>query len=192
MRIAPGPGDADVSLERAADSRHGGRESLKDAEVQRRRLHPDVDRVLRRSGDVLGPCPLEETVVGTDAARGNRDARRLLQRRVEGNPLTPIVDVGDERLILVGLERAVGDLDVPSTIGTLTTPAIVALAVSRPWRPRFCSASLSTCARSTLRRVHFQRGFAPLTPGARSAVATFRTSVPSMSSADRHSPGGGP
>ena len=57
--IAAGPGDPHVSLERAADLGDGGRESLNDAEVQRRRLQPDVDGVLGRSGDVPALCRLE-------------------------------------------------------------------------------------------------------------------------------------
>ena len=65
VRVAAGAGDAHVSLERAADLGDGGREPLNDAEVERRRLHPDVDRILRRSGDVHRPSRASKTLIGT-------------------------------------------------------------------------------------------------------------------------------
>ena len=56
--VAAGAGDPHVSLERAADLGDGGRESLNDAEVQRRRLQPEVDGVFgefRRRARLLPP-----------------------------------------------------------------------------------------------------------------------------------------
>ena len=89
VRIAAGPGDPHVSLERAPDLRDGGRESLNDAEIQRRRLQPDVDGVLRRAGDVPARRGLEHGRRHRPAG-GDRDAGRLLQRRVERDPVARV------------------------------------------------------------------------------------------------------
>ena len=67
--------------------------------------------VLRRPGDVVARAALEYARRHR-ALGGDRDAGRLLQRRVELHTVAGVVDVRDERLVLVALESAVGDLDL--------------------------------------------------------------------------------
>ena len=114
VRIVAGPGDADVGLERAGDVGDLVGEPLDDAEAQRGRLDMQIDRVpgrrprrapvlrLGRNSDI-GAVPL--TVICSVGV--------CVQRGVDGRALPDVVDVGDQRLVLVGLEPAVVDLDVP-------------------------------------------------------------------------------
>ena len=111
VRVAAGAGHPHVCLERAAHPGDGRGETLNDSQVERRRLHPDIHRVLWRSGDVRAR-PLLEGAERHGTARGHRHARRLLQRRVERNAVVRVVHVGDERLIRVGLEPSPGHADL--------------------------------------------------------------------------------
>jgi hypothetical protein len=107
-RPKPPPGHVHVRFERAGDVGHLTGESLDEAQVDRRRLDVQIDRVARGLGDVAAARTRLEQGRRHAALRRDRFGRRLLQRRIDG---ARVVHVGDERLVFVGLERSVSDLD---------------------------------------------------------------------------------
>ena len=95
MGIPTGARDADVGFERATNRGHGRREALNDAEVERRRLQPEVDGVFGCPGDVL-VRPFLKSACRQRAASSNRHSGRLLQCGVEGDAIARVVHVCDE------------------------------------------------------------------------------------------------
>ena len=112
MRVLARACDADVGLERARDVRQPIGEPLHDTQAERGRFHRQIDRFARRRFDVRARSTGAEHGRRRRTARGDELRRRLLQRRVDADAGSLVVDLRGERLIPIRLEPAVRDRDV--------------------------------------------------------------------------------
>ena len=115
MRILTGARDAHVGLQRPGHVRHLVGEALNDAEIDPRRLDSHIECIASRGLDVsrdAGRIRLQRAH-RNGALRGQLHARRLLQPRVQHDPIAAVVRVRGQRLILEILKASVDDLDVP-------------------------------------------------------------------------------